>query len=428
MSKLCLGTYLTILVRYKSKSCTQKRLVGTIMHFHSNQFDETDDSLRSNLVAGRKNPPDYVVEDGLSYTSNNYPKLISHFTEEVIPLIDQNKMPVLMEALYKLIENDDETNDECKVDVITPITKKDIREKSVAEDVFLAGVFLYVLKSNDNSNAEKNVHELNEKFFSQIEKRMGKSRKNAGLVPSKNKDSIYREAQEFCITYEKEIGLLPLCQIASFIDPLHNFVRPMYTAFCKCNKTIRKKILELKKFSVMSFSDSDWINKSIKMFDEKTHEKQLCSVSFLYDGAKYFHRGFNEYSNYRVEFDPLVFTRLNKQVSIIVSNDEKCSLDTTIRDYLEMETPKGEINPPLDEVWAYCSHVDTMEYDVTFWVSMMIITTCKYLYDRVIDLSKPYEEDITDISLGDSECLIETQEDMYLYALLELYKLQYSAS
>ena len=69
-----------------------------------------------------------------------------------------------------------------------------------------------------------------------------------------------------------------------------------------------------------------------------------------------------------------------------------------------------------------------MEYDVTFWVSMMIITTCKYLYDRVIDLSKPYEEDITDISLGDSECLIETQEDMYLYALLELYKLQYSAS
>lgn len=428
MSKLCLGSYLTIIIRCKVASCTQKALVGVIMHSLDSRFDETDDSLISNIVAGRKNPPDYIVESGAEYTEEDYHGLVNYFEEKVLNLINPSEIKLLQNALFYLIENDDDIADESVVEVISKTKKSDIK-KSDDTAILLAGLFLYILKTTDNIKREKSVRELSDGFFKRMKKSIVNKRKKN---PSKNvdPDAVYQEAQAFCIDYEDEIELLPLCQIAAFIDPLHKHVRQMYTDYSKCSKLVRKKILELKDVKQLDFSDEEWVKKSLHKFDSRIREKKLCTLQFLYDGGKYFHRAYERYSSVVVDFNPYIFESPIKVKSIFGPKDLKCTFSTVVRDYLELKHNKSrrKLEPPIDAVWAYCMDSNVPEENVTYWVCMMIIATCHWLDDWEDGVQTQYNEDnIANVDLGDSECLIETQEDMYFYALLELYKFYYTS-
>lgn len=68
-------------------------------------------------------------------------------------------------------------------------------------------------------------------------------------------------------------------------------------------------------------------------------------------------------------------------------------------------------------MWNYCEDGNVEEYKVTYWVCMSMISASPFLSDKIV------KNEVCYIDLGDSERLISTQEDMYLYALLELYKL-----
>lgn len=428
MSKLCLGTYLTIIIRCKVASCTQKALVGVIMHSLDSRFDETDDSLISNIVAGRKNPPDYIVESGAEYTEEDYQGLVNYFEEKVLNLINPSKIKLLQNALFYVIENDDDIADESVVEVISKTKKSDIK-KSDDTSTLLAGLFLYILKTTDNIKREKSVRELSDDFFKRMKKGIVNKRKKN---PRKNvdPDAVYQDAQAFCIDYEDEIELLPLCQIAAFVDPLHKHVRQMYTDYSKCSKSVRKKILELKDVKQLDFSDEEWVEKSLHKFDSRIREKKLCTVQFLYDGGKYFHRAYESYSSIAVDFNPYIFESPMKVKSKFVPKDLKCTFSTVVRDYLELKHNKSrrKLEPPIDAMWAYCMDSNVPEENVTYWVCMMIIATCYWLDDWEDGVQTPYNEDnIANVDLGDSECLIETQEDMYFYALLELYKFYYTS-
>lgn len=206
----------------------------------------------------------------------------------------------------------------------------------------------------------------------------------------------------------------------SILNPMHKYVREMYTEYCKCSVAVRKKILELNDYRNLEFSDENWIAKSVDLFDKKIHDKKLCTVNYLYDGAKYFRRAFERYSEYPVEFDPWIFEPLIKYESPLFDKERKCNLYAYISDYLELLESGSEINgaPPLDVMWAYCSNGSVPEEKVTFWVCMAMIAVCPQLVDDVDD-----GDDICGVNLGDGIDRIDTQEDMYLYALLELYKL-----
>ena len=426
MSKLCLGTYLTVLNKCKLKSCTQKHFVGTLMHIFSDDFDETDDSLVSNIVAGRKNPPNYVVASASECAKTDYSSLVGQFENNVVPLIDQNKKDLLIESLCVIIESDNDIDNECQIDVIGKTTKATVREKKFENNEFLTGLLIYLLKANNNSNSEKYVKELTDKFFNRTYKSIKKPRISSNNTRvSTEDDSIYQKAQEFCINYENEMDLLPLCQIATFVDPLHKYVRSMYTDFCKCSKPVRKKILALKKCPSLTFSQKDWIGKSLALFDELIREKELCTVQFLYDGAKYFHRAYRYYSDYNVDYNRAAFKRLIKLNSKLISQKTYCTLGTFIDEYLELKANKSKrkLIPPIDVVWAYCSQGATPEYEVTYWVSMTIIAACCRLYDENGVSVTEKSNSISSISLNDGVHLISTQEDMYLYALLNLHML-----
>ena len=424
MIELCLGTYLTIILNFKLKTCTQKRLVGTIMHSMTNKFDETNDSLISNIVNGRKNPPDSIVELGSDYLEENYGNLIQYFSEEVIGLIDPNKFSLLEKSFTSLVMLDKSIAEDCVVDLISQTTKADII-LSGGSPTLLPGLLLYVLRTTDNINKEQCVRELKNNILSEKNINKMESVCRNGIVDNKCDEATFLMAQEFCINYENELELLPLCQIAASYNSLHNYVRSMYTDYCKCSASVKNMILHLKKCPIMSFDDN-WIFAGLNLFEEETKRMNIRSVDYLYDGAKYFRRAFDRYSDCSVDFDPWVFDHLIEMKQFQWCKDSHCNMSTYIQEYLEKRAnvSVNAITPPLDLMWEYCSRGDTPEYQVTYWVCMSIISVCSLIYDNKKDAFDEYNEnDVRNISLGDSEDLIKTQEDMYLYALLELYKL-----
>lgn len=233
-------------------------------------------------------------------------------------------------------------------------------------------------------------------------------------------------AREFCINHEEEIELLPLCQIAVFINPLHKYVRQMYTDFCLCTETVRKAILSTMNCKMIKFTDDDWVSKSLELFDRIIHEKKLCTVSYLYDGAKYFHRAFERYSDVSVRYNPWIFEQVVDPHQSMPKQKHLCSFNIILWDYLEMiqDDANRKLEPPLDTMWNYCRDVETPERCVTYWVCMSMIAVCSILVHMASDVSKKdAENDVAHIDIGDAESLINTEEDMYLYALLELFKL-----
>lgn len=426
MSKLCLGTFLTVLKKCKISTCTQKQLVDFIFSMLDADFDGSDDSMISNLVGGQKNPSKYIIERAATYKKTDYPLLINGFEEKVLINIDPNKREILREALIDITENDSSIDDKSIVIITKNVSKEKIRSTKHSDGELLSGLFLYVLITTNNKGMNPEVKKLNDSYFKKISKRFNTSKKKIKPSSTKNikstiDEEIYQKVQEFCIKHENELHLLPLCQIAWSINPMHNYVRSMYTDYCLCSQVVKDQILEHNEQLKLDFSDKKWIYRCIETYDKRIQESGLCSQSFLYDGAKYLHRAFSYHAMLHVDFDPHVFE------DIRASEKEKfrknSNLTDLIYDYLEIRkrNPKIQIESPIDTLWEYCRNYH--EEEVTYWVCQIIISSCW----QIEESGKWSDEtDIRNISIGDGIMLINTQEDMYLFALLELYKYYYN--
>lgn len=431
MSKLCLGTYLTILKQCKSKSCTQKKIVGNIMHCLSEKFDETDDSMISNLVRGEKNPSDEVRERAQEIIEDRYCKIVEHFSDKVIPFLDPNEYELIRSSICDVVINDKEIKDETVVDLVSGTTKDNLEMKDTDLVSFLAGIFLYVMKFTNNSKCQEYVKQVNDCLKEINKKNTDKPKKNSAKVQD---EEVYLVAQTFCIEHEKELELLPLCQIAYFKAPLHKNIRNLYTDYNKCSDRVKKKILELKGFKELDFTDENWIDRCIHLYEKKIEEMELTTKKFLYDDAKYLHRAFAPYSDFVIDFEPYIFDRIDKSETIdklIGGKELKSSLGDYIADYLwyKKNKPEQKMIPPMDKLQDLCNWGECPEDKVTFWVCKFIIASCYHIEPSVFrdnKVGQAYEEeDLINISLGDSEYLIERQEDIYYYALLQLYKCFY---
>ncbi|MCQ2530129.1 MAG: hypothetical protein MJ086_02585 [Lachnospiraceae bacterium] len=227
------------------------------------------------------------------------------------------------------------------------------------------------------------------------------------------------EAKRFCLKYEDEMDLLPLCQIAYDVDPLHRDVRKMYTDYKLSNSKVRRKIMELKEIPILDFADKKWKEKCINRYNTQIHEDGLTTKEFLYEGAKNFHRAYERYSGYEiVDFDPRIFDRpFSGGMAQAFLKDRPTNLCNYIIDFYwyKKEEPEHYVEPPMDYLWHLCDLGGCSENELTYWVCKFIITSS---YQMVGD-GFPIDEKWCNVSI-DQE-LIHTQEDMYYYALLQLY-------
>lgn len=429
MSKLCMGTYLMILYKMKASGCKQKELVGSIMHSRDPQFNEEDNSQISHIIHGDINPPNEVRQNVNWLTDEAHLELVDYFKTDVISLLNPNKYQIIRLALIEIIFEDESIEEDTVVNIISKTKKADLQEDNSPLERFLAGIFLYVLQFTDNTGTRKYVDEINNEFFKNLH--TIKVKKNRPVLNNKYLEGDMQKAKEFCRKHEKEIELLPLCQIAVSIDPLHMFVREMYNAFNMCDEETQNLIIALCKQRKLVFDNPDWICCAFEKYREKLKEYKLTKEEYFYDNETYFFLAYNRYSEYRIDdINPYIFKRLFEAKNAkAIAPKFKSSIGFYIDDYLwiKVHYPRKRPKPPLDYMWDVLDLSVAPEEDIAFWMCRFIIDSCGCFVPGVDCSAKIYDEvNLQNVSLGDSEHLLNTMEDMYLYALLELYKFFYT--
>lgn len=417
---LCLGTYLTAIRNNKLVTVTQKNILGRIMLAIDSSFPASDDALISNLRRGKKNPSEYTIEAAqkLAQDESLHPEYISKF-QEVLSYIDPNKKDSLKQELIQVIMNDDKIHGTTVVDIVNNIDKDHISETRCSLDSILAGILLYVLTATKHRTGKQSTAQFQDKSNNQTAPVQSVPSANEEAISTESED-VFRVAQDFCLKYEKELGLLPLCQIAFNIDPLHNNVRNMYTDYIRCPKKVKETLLRIKGIPQFTFT-KDWVDKAIDHYESLVEQYELSTKEFLYDGAKYLHKAFYKYSAIEIDNpNPYIFERPSKtQSNQFYFKDCLASIGYYIIDYLwyKQNEPSHYVQPPMDYLWYHCNLGGCDEPEMTFWVCRFIISSSFHICED--------DQDIEDFwkSVSIDEQLLKTLEDMYYYALLQIYLL-----
>ena len=228
------------------------------------------------------------------------------------------------------------------------------------------------------------------------------------------KKAVAEAARVFLIDNEDEIEYLPLSAIAKSLNLKRKHHRAITTKFLRCSEEVQKEILKQVNFQPIEVS-KEQLNAALKQL--KDDIKTYCfGRDVLYDGAKYFHRAMECYSGEKIEtvnpyrFEDFVNTRLYEDDAHRLLKDTQ--FNRTLYDYMYDYRHSGRTNwltqKPMDMVWEQCNLDGCPEEIMTFWMMRIVIDCC-----RVFDESEEgfiFDED-----------LIETQEDMYYYAVMALY-------
>ena len=228
------------------------------------------------------------------------------------------------------------------------------------------------------------------------------------------KKAVAEAARVFLIDNEDEIEYLPLSAIAKSLNLKRKHHRVITTKFLRCSEEVQKEILKQANFQPIEVS-KEQVSAALKLL--KDDIKTYCfGRDVLYGGAKYFHRAMERYSGEKIEtvnpyrFEDFVNTRLYEDdAHRLLKNTQ---FNRTLYDYMYDYRHSGRTNwliqKPMDMVWEQCNLGECPEEIMTFWMMRIVIDCC-----RVFDESEEgfiFDED-----------LIETQEDMYYYAVMVLY-------
>lgn len=228
------------------------------------------------------------------------------------------------------------------------------------------------------------------------------------------KKAVAEAARVFLIDNEDEIEYLPLSAIAKSLNLKRKHHRAITTKFLRCSEEVQKEILKQANFQLIEIS-KEQVSAALKLL--KDDIKTYCfGRDVLYGGAKYFHRAMERYSGEKIEtvnpyrFEDFVNTRLYEDdAHRLLKNTQ---FNRTLYDYMYDYRHSGRTNwltqKPMDMVWKQCNLGECPEEIMTFWMMRIVVDCC-----RVFDESE--EDFIFD------EDLIETQEDMYYYAVMALY-------
>lgn len=418
---LCLGTFLQLIV--KCSNTSQKEIVGLIMTNIESSFDDRKDQLISDIVRCVKNPPKKLCEKLKWMEKEQYADITAIFAD-VVPKINPNKVQELKRGLVALVQDDAEIKGDTVVDLVNEVDKDHMPANNNSLESILAGLFIYIMKYTKNTmnrSCKKTKGSTVKKAGNQpIHVEMSSSEAD-GIIAVESED-IYRAAQDFCLKYEKELELLPLCQIAFNIDPLHNNARRMYTDYNRCPHKVKEAILQIKEIPLFTFG-KDWVDNAIENYLLLIKKYELSDTRYQYIFHQYFHRAYYKHASaVFTNPNPYIFEPLVKMPEKYMVKDYSTSISGYVRDYLwcKQNEPSRHVQPPMDYLWAVCSLGRCKEPEITFWVCRFIISSSFQIREDGLNIEALWE------SVHINEELLKTQEDMYYYALLQLYLLTLS--
>ena len=231
------------------------------------------------------------------------------------------------------------------------------------------------------------------------------------------KKAVAEAARVFLIDNEDEIEYLPLSVIAKSLNLKRKHHRAITTKFLRCSEEVQKEILKQVNFQPIEVS-KEQVSTALKLLRDDI--KTYCfGRDVLYDGAKYFHRAMERYSDKEIEtVNPYIFEDI-KRTHFYQGDSLKLLKDTSYNgtlygymyDYIhsaDLGKSKWLLQPPIDMVLSQCDLAGCPEEIMTFWMMRIVIDCCRVFAESEEDFI--FDED-----------LIETQEDMYYYAVMVLY-------
>ena len=243
------------------------------------------------------------------------------------------------------------------------------------------------------------------------------------LAKEKEKKLLKEEADKFLIDNESERDYLPLCVFASNLHRHEKHTRKIYTNFCRCRSELQNKILEVAEFKCRTIDGVDWLDKAIDKFKDDIQKFHL-GRDYLYDGAKYFHRGFKRYRgekwdySYRRLFKPLVKNRILKELT----GTDLISISSYVEDYFyfciekhDTDKIQGNPMPPIDYLWESQNLASIEESKVCGWMMEIVNAITIIIHNKITNKDGGlYFEDMTDEQP-------ETYEDKYYETVRALY-------
>ena len=234
---------------------------------------------------------------------------------------------------------------------------------------------------------------------------------------------LKEEVDRFLIDNESEREYLPLCVFASNLHRHEKHTRNIYTNFCRCRSELQNKILEVAEFKCRTIDGTEWLGKAIDKLKEDIKKYKL-GRDYLYDGAKYFHRGFTLYRekewvySYRQVFEPIVENRL----SSALTGSNLISISNYVDEYFyyfiekhNLDKMKGEPLPPIDYLWDSQNLGMAEEPEVCGWIMAIVEAITIIIHNKTIK----YEGDLYFEDLTDEQA--ETFEDKYYETVRALY-------
>lgn len=231
------------------------------------------------------------------------------------------------------------------------------------------------------------------------------------------KKAVVETARVFLIDNEDEIEYLPLSVIAKSLNLKRKYHRAITTKFLRCSEEVQKEILKQANFQPIEVS-KEQVSTVLKLLRDDI--KTYCfGRDVLYDGAKYFHRAMERYSDKEIEtVNPYIFEDI-KRTHFYQGDSLKLLKDTSYNgtlygymyDYIhsaDLGKSKWLLQPPIDMVLSQCDLAGCPEEIMTFWMMRIVIDCCRVFAESEEDFI--FDED-----------LIKTQEDMYYYAVMVLY-------
>ena len=231
------------------------------------------------------------------------------------------------------------------------------------------------------------------------------------------KKAVAEAARVFLIDNEDEIEYLPLSAIAKTLKLKRKHHRAITTKFLRCSEEVQKEILKQANFQLIEVS-KEQVSAALKRLKD---DIKVCGFGqdTLYDGAKYFHRAMERYSDEKIEtVNPYIFEDIRRthfyqgdSLRLLKDTSYNGTLYGYMYDYLhsaDLGKSKWLLQPPIDMVWSQCNLAGCPEEIMTFWTMRIVIDCCRVFAESEEDII--FDED-----------LIETQEDMYYYAVMALY-------
>ena len=244
----------------------------------------------------------------------------------------------------------------------------------------------------------------------------------AQLQNAQREAELENKADQFLIENESEREYLPWCIFAAKLHRHEHHTRKIYTAFCKCPDELQIKILERAGFSTQGFNEELHIHKWIEFLKADIETYQL-GRDVLYDGAKYFHRGFSRYREepWGETREICCFDAINNTNSLVQVFRENGKID--ISDYIDeyfyyfLNAPEGKVIdknpiPPIDYVWDTQDLGGCTEKNMCMWVIELMINLCIVIHNsniHKVDTNTPHK--------NYTGAVPETFEDAYYEAL-----------